>query len=88
MGLIGPSRFFKKIIQAQGEGEDFLNCFAEDCIKDKYHFVLKDPYETQKTRQILNFGHTMGHALKSTGAYPMVKVFCRESFLLSNGAGI
>ncbi|MCJ8276151.1 MAG: hypothetical protein HRT44_01985 [Bdellovibrionales bacterium] len=65
MGLIGESQFFKEIIQERREANDFFWRFVKFCIEDKYHVILQDPYETKKVRQVLNFGHTLGHALES-----------------------
>ena len=41
-------------------------------IKIKLHYVQKDPYENLKnynSRSILNFGHTVGHALEAFYSY-------------------
>ena len=65
MALIGESMVFKKILMEKGEVDEFLWPFMKLCIEDKYRFILKDPYETKKQRQILNFGHSFGHALES-----------------------
>lgn len=33
-------------------------------IEAKYKIVAQDPYETKKTRRLLNFGHTLGHVFE------------------------
>lgn len=65
MALIGESCFFKKILMEKRSANEFLWSFLKDCIQDKYHLILQDPFETKKVRQVLNFGHTFGHALES-----------------------
>lgn len=38
--------------------------FLPDAIAAKYKFVEKDPFERSGERQVLNLGHTLGHALE------------------------
>ena len=64
MALIGESRFFKKILIEKRDVDEFIWYFLKSCIEDKYHLILQDPFETKKIRQVLNFGHTFGHALE------------------------
>ncbi len=70
MALIGESRFFKNILTEKRSADEFLWYFLKSCIEDKYHLILQDPFETKKTRQVLNFGHTFGHALESHFGWP------------------
>ena len=35
----------------------------------KHSLVAKDPYETKGLRVVLNFGHTLGHAIESLSGY-------------------
>ena len=65
MALIGESQFFKKILTEKREVDEFMWSFIKFCIEDKYHLILKDPFETKKVRQVLNFGHTFGHSLEA-----------------------
>ncbi len=65
MGLIGESKFFKEIAYEKREAKDFMWRFLKFCIEDKYEVILQDPYEKNKIRQVLNFGHTLGHAFES-----------------------
>lgn len=70
MGLIGESQFFKEIMLERRPAEDFMWRFLKFCIEDKYQVILQDPFETKKVRQVLNFGHTFGHALESHFGWP------------------
>lgn len=70
MGLVGDSQFFKEIFMEKRPAEDFFWRFLKFAIEDKYHLVLQDPFETKKIRQILNFGHTLGHAFESHFEWP------------------
>lgn len=65
MGLIGSSKFFKEMMMEKREANDFIWRFLPFCIEDKYDVVLQDPHERKGIRQVLNFGHTFGHALES-----------------------
>ena len=70
MSLIGKSQFFKKILTEKKGVHEFLWSYMKLCIEDKYHFILKDPFETKKIRQVLNLGHTFGHALEFCFKWP------------------
>jgi 3-dehydroquinate synthase len=65
MSLIGESQFFKEIMLERRPAQDFMWRFLKFAIEDKYQVILQDPYETKQIRQVLNFGHTFGHALES-----------------------
>ncbi|HEY8217336.1 MAG TPA: 3-dehydroquinate synthase [Acidimicrobiia bacterium] len=41
------------------------------CVAIKAAFVAEDPYEQTGVRAILNYGHTLAHALETTGAYAL-----------------
>jgi len=70
MGLVGESKFFKEIMVEKRPAQDFVWRFLKFCIEDKYAVILQDPFETKKIRQVLNFGHTFGHALESHFTWP------------------
>lgn len=70
MGLVGDSEFFKEIMMERRPATDFMWRFLKFAIEDKYHVILQDPFETKKVRQVLNFGHTFGHALESHFGWP------------------
>jgi 3-dehydroquinate synthase len=46
-----------------------LTKVVEECSRIKAGVVSKDERETKGLRMILNFGHTLGHALENAGGY-------------------
>jgi len=42
------------------------------CNKLKNNIILQDPFEEKGNRQILNFGHTLGHALEAVSEYQLL----------------
>ncbi|MEM7646734.1 MAG: hypothetical protein AAF203_07495, partial [Pseudomonadota bacterium] len=70
MALIGESQFFKEMLMEKRQAPEFFWRFLKLAIEDKYQVVLQDPYESKKIRQVLNFGHTMGHAFESHFGWP------------------
>lgn len=46
-----------------------LSKVVEDCSRIKAGVVSKDEKETKGLRMILNFGHTLGHAVENAGRY-------------------
>lgn len=49
--------------------ERVLTKVVEECSRLKAGVVSKDEKETKGLRMILNFGHTLGHALENAGSY-------------------
>lgn len=47
-----------------------LPSIIEKCIQIKMTLVKKDPYEKTGIRQLLNFGHTLGHAIEISAHLP------------------
>ena len=70
MGLVGDSKFFKELMMEKRTADEFIWRFLPMCIEDKYSVILQDPYETKEVRQVLNFGHTFGHALEAQFQWP------------------
>ena len=66
-GLIRDGAFYEWLIGNFSEIMDrdaaLLITMLESAIKVKQYYVTKDPYE-QNERMMLNFGHTIGHALE------------------------
>jgi 3-dehydroquinate synthase len=52
----------------QPTGND-LHEIIEACIRHKAHVVAEDEFETKGLRAILNFGHTVGHAIEQALGY-------------------
>lgn len=62
MGLIYDASLFNLI--AEKNIIQNIDSIIEKAIKDKMDIVKKDPFD-RNIRQILNYGHTLGHALES-----------------------
>lgn len=67
-GLIGDEEFYAFIASHSFEdfksNHEFRTQIIETCIKQKSKIVEEDTFESGK-RRILNFGHTVGHAIES-----------------------
>lgn len=65
MALIDGGRWSRAIAGSQDvEGHLIWSCLP-NAIQAKYRVVAKDPFEKKKIRQVLNLGHTVGHALEA-----------------------
>jgi 3-dehydroquinate synthase len=65
MALLEGGEFFKRF-QTEFKPEiDSIWDFLPVAIEAKYKVVEKDPYERSGERQLLNLGHSLGHALES-----------------------
>ncbi len=66
-GLIRDAVYYEWLINSFAEimdrNEDVLNEMVYKAVGIKQYYVTKDPFE-QNERMILNFGHTIGHALE------------------------
>lgn len=71
-GIVEDSNFFfqleKNIDRLLSLDSKFLTAAIAASVRSKARVVEKDEYE-QDYRRILNFGHTIGHALESATAY-------------------
>ncbi len=72
-GIIGDTKLFsyieanhKKFLKGEVK---VLNFIVRRCAKIKAGIVSKDEKETKGLRTVLNFGHTVGHALEAAGRY-------------------
>jgi 3-dehydroquinate synthase len=54
-----------------GRKRIITDTLVKQCINDKIMIVEKDPFD-YNARMILNFGHTLGHALETTNAYKLL----------------
>lgn len=74
-GVIADSRLFRRLERdldrVMGRDPDTLSRIIEACCRIKVRVVACDPRESNR-RQVLNFGHTVGHALESLARYRMV----------------
>jgi 3-dehydroquinate synthase len=50
---------------ASGKVSPALGKIVKQCLEVKKRFVEKDPLDTKRIRESLNYGHTIGHALES-----------------------
>jgi len=72
-GIIGDPKLFD-YIEANHEkffnGEtEALNFIVERCARIKAGIISADEKETKGLRTVLNFGHTVGHAVEAAGRY-------------------
>lgn len=62
ISLITGNSLWKKISSLERFDNKIFWKLLKPAVIEKYKIVLKDPYEKKKIRQILNLGHTLGHA--------------------------
>jgi len=72
-GVIGDTKLFayieanhKKVLNGEAEA---LNFIVRRCAQIKAKIVSLDEKETKSLRTVLNFGHTVGHAVEAAGRY-------------------
>src|SRR5208282_4497377 len=72
-GIIGDAKLFayieanhKKFFKGEIE---VLNFIVRRCARIKAGIVSEDEKETKGLRTVLNFGHTVGHAVEAAGRY-------------------
>ncbi len=73
-GVIGDAALFARV--AAGDLGDDLEEIIECCVKMKRDIVVEDEFDTG-VRQLLNFGHTLGHAIEK-----------QSSFTISHGQAV
>ena len=74
-GVIGDPELFKRLAEGAcrnpGEAlENDLEEMIETCVKMKRDIVCQDEFDTGK-RQLLNLGHTLGHAIEQCSDFKM-----------------
>ncbi|MGZ3652581.1 MAG: 3-dehydroquinate synthase [Bdellovibrionota bacterium] len=69
-----------------GEVTPALSRIIKDCLAVKASFVKRDPLDNKRIREVLNFGHTVGHALEGASSLShgecVLWGMAAESFLL------
>jgi len=72
-GIIKDKRLFNKLIEQRHEilrrNIHILQEIVLGCVKIKKEFVEKDEKEQRGIRQILNYGHTVGHIIETLTGY-------------------
>jgi 5-deoxy-5-amino-3-dehydroquinate synthase len=53
----------------RGRDPDVLSDLVYRCVELKAEFVARDPEERSGLRAVLNYGHTLAHALEASGEY-------------------
>lgn len=66
-GMIADKKIFEALLPGTLEGEEMLD-IIEKCVKIKAKVVAEDEFDNG-TRQLLNFGHTVGHAIEKLSGY-------------------
>jgi 3-dehydroquinate synthase len=64
MAILAGGPLYKKFIGCKDFNSDFLWKVLPQLVMAKYQVVKRDPFEKLGIRQILNLGHTMGHAIE------------------------
>ena len=73
-GVIADRALFKNLESwVKNKKEEDLIKIIERCVAIKARVVSEDEKETQGLREILNFGHTIGHAIESVTEYRVYK---------------
>lgn len=65
MALLEGGKFFERFKESFKPELDSIWDFLPETIEAKYKVVEKDPFERSGERQVLNLGHSLGHALES-----------------------
>ena len=65
MALLEGGELFKGLSELTEWDFAGLWRLAPLCVAAKYQIVRRDPFETTGERQVLNLGHTLGHALEA-----------------------
>jgi 3-dehydroquinate synthase len=68
-GVIADAKLFAQLEKQPCPGMAVLEGIIASCCRIKANVVAKDEFETKGLREILNFGHTYGHALEAASGY-------------------
>jgi len=67
--IIADAKMFKELQSWQASGALALQQLVRRNIKIKANVIAKDEYDRAGKRAVLNFGHTVGHAIERAGNY-------------------
>lgn len=69
-GLIADRSFYLELVRRwEVESLDVDARLIHRCLDWKAKFVVRDPFDLTGVREVLNFGHTIGHALEAELGY-------------------
>jgi 3-dehydroquinate synthase len=68
-GAIRDAALFERVARGVKPDDADLDEIVEKCVAIKARIVENDEFETKGERALLNFGHTIGHAIEKAGDY-------------------
>ena len=68
-GAIADAALFDRVAKGVKPDDADLDEIVEKCVAIKARIVEKDEFETKGLRALLNFGHTIGHAIEKATGY-------------------
>jgi len=68
-GAIKDKALFDRVSEPVKPDDSDLDEIIEKCVAIKARIVEKDEFETKGERALLNFGHTIGHAIENATGY-------------------
>lgn len=68
-GAIKDKALFDRVATGVKPDDSDLDEIVEKCVAIKARIVEQDEFETKGLRALLNFGHTIGHAIEKAGEY-------------------
>ena len=68
-GAIRDRALFERVARGANAADADLADIVEKCVAIKARIVENDEFETKGERALLNFGHTIGHAIEKATAY-------------------
>ena len=68
-GAIRDKALFDRVSKTVTPADADLDAIVETCVAIKARIVERDEFETKGERALLNFGHTIGHAIEKATGY-------------------
>jgi 3-dehydroquinate synthase len=72
-GITFDPKFFRELASGVGRflvlDPEFMPAVIEKCVRWKCKTVARDEFDRKGAREVLNFGHTFGHALEAITGY-------------------